>query len=174
MGELTKALPEYVLFSQLDQAINWAKKYSIEYLTMDLACCGIEILQVAGGRFDIERFGAIPQVSPRHADLMLVAGTITYKIASYLKSIYEKMPKPRYVVSIGSCANCGGLFSWEYSYSSVSGLDKIIPVDVFVPGCPPRPEAILNGLIMLQRKIESERNLVREPLVSVQSDDRSP
>mgnify|MGYP001619432949 CR=1 FL=1 len=119
----------------------------------DLACCGVEIAQTIAGRYDIERFGAAPIVSPSHADLMIVAGTITYKVAQHLQDLYEQMPKPRYVLSIGSCANCGGLFSWEYSYSSVSGVDKLIPVDIFVPGCPPRPEAILHGLIKLQEKI---------------------
>lgn len=164
MGILENALPEYVVFSKLDKAINWARQNSISYLTMDLSCCGIEMMQVEGGRFDIERFGAVSQVSPRHADLMIVAGTITYKMAAVLKQLYDQMPFPKYVLSMGSCSNCGGLFSWEYSYSSVSGVDKLIPVDVFVPGCPPRPEALLHGLLTLQRRVAGQKVLVRDEL----------
>lgn len=164
MGILENALPEYVVFSRLDRLINWARENSIAYLTMDLACCGVEMLQASGGRFDIERFGSVPQVSPKHADLMIVAGTITYKMAPLLKRLYDEMPLPKYVLSMGSCSNCGGPFSWEYSYSSVSGADKIIPVDVFVPGCPPRPEAVLHGLLALMKKISSRRVVVREEM----------
>lgn len=162
MGILENALPEYAVFSRLDRLISWARENSIAYLTMDLACCGVEMLQVSGGRFDIERFGSVPQVSPRHADLMIVAGTITYKMAPLLRRLYGEMPLPKYVLSMGSCSNCGGLFSWEYSYSSVSGADKIIPVDVFVPGCPPRPEAVLHGLLALRKRIASRHAAVRE------------
>lgn len=160
MGIVENAFPEYVVFTQLDKAISWARENSISYLTLDLACCGVEMMQVEGGRFDIERFGAVTQVSPRHADLMIVAGTVTHKMASRIKQLYEQMPHPKYVLSMGSCSNCGGLFSWEYSYSAVSGVDKLIPVDVFVPGCPPRPEALLHGLLALQRRIEGQRALV--------------
>ena len=162
MGILENALPEYVLFTQLDKAVNWAQKNSISYLTLDLACCGIEMAQVEGGRFDIERFGSAPKVSPRHADLLIVAGTVTHKMASVIKLLYEQMPQPRYVLSMGSCANSGGMFSWEYSYSTLSGIDKIIPIDVFVPGCPPRPEALLHGLISIQRKMQSRKVLVED------------
>ena len=161
MGTLENALPEYLLFTQLDRAINWCRESSISYLTLDLACCGIEMAQVEGGRFDIERFGSVPVVSPRHADLMIVAGTITHKMAPAIKRLYEQMPEPRYVLSMGSCANCGGMFNWELSYSVVSGVDKLIPVDVFVPGCPPRPEALLHGLVTLQQKINARRVLVQ-------------
>lgn len=164
MGTLENTLPEYVLFTQLDRVINWARSNSIAYLTADLACCGIEMMQVAGGRYDIERFGSVPQTSSKHSDLLIVAGNISYKIAPLLKRIYEEMPFPKYVISMGSCANSGGLFSWEYSYSTVSGLDKIIPVDVYVPGCPPRPEALLHGLLALQKKINSGRVLVRDEM----------
>lgn len=160
MGALENALPEYVLFTQLDRAINWARSNSISYLTLDLACCGIEMAQVEGGRYDIERFGTAPVVSPRHADLMIIAGTVTHKMARVIRHLYDQMPDPKYVISMGSCANCGGLFGWEYSYSTLSGVDKIIPVDVFVPGCPPRPEAFLHGLVSLQNKIVSRKVLV--------------
>lgn len=162
MGILENALPEYVLFTQLDRIIEWARKNSLNYINLDLACCGIEMLQAYGGRYDIERFGSAPQISPRHADLMIVSGTLTYKMAPTLKLLYEQMPSPKYVMALGSCANSGGLFSWEYSYSSVAGIDKVIPVDVYVPGCPPRPEAILHGLIALQKKISGSSFLVRQ------------
>jgi len=171
MGLLENAFPEYVVFTQLDRVVNWARENSIAYLTMDLACCGIEMLQVEGGRFDIERFGAVPQISPRHSDLMIVAGTVTHKMASRIKQLYEQMPHPKYVLSMGSCSNCGGMFSWEYSYSSLSGIDKIIPVDVFVPGCPPRPEALLHGLLTLQKRISGQRVLVRDELTTERSPD---
>jgi NADH-quinone oxidoreductase subunit B len=164
VGILENSFPEYVVFTQVDRAINWARKNSLAYLTMDLACCGIEMLQAAGGRYDIERFGAVPKVAPRDADLMIVAGTITYKTAPIIKQLYEQMPAPKYVISMGSCANCGGMFSWEYSYSAVSGADKVVPVDVFVPGCPPRPEALLHGLITLQKRIEGNRAIVKDEL----------
>lgn len=164
MGVFENAFPEYVVFTQIDKAINWARSNSLAYLTLDLACCGIEMMQVAGGRYDIERFGAVPKVSPRDADLMIVAGTVTYKTAPRIKQLYEQMPFPKYVISMGSCANCGGLFSWEYSYSSISGVDKLIPVDVFIPGCPPRPEALLHGLLTLQKRISGNRAIVRDEL----------
>ncbi len=164
MGLLEKSLPEYAVFTQIDKAINWARSFSLSYLTMDLACCGIEMMHVNGARYDIERFGAVPVVSPDQADLMICAGTISYKTASYIREFYEKMPLPRFVISLGSCSNLGGPFSWEYSYSSVSGLDKIVPVDVYVPGCPPRPEAILHGLILLQKKILTQKVLIKEQM----------
>ncbi len=160
MGVLEGTLPEYVVFTQLDRAINWARQNSMAYITFDLSCCGIEIAQVEGGRYDIERFGAVPVVAPAHADLMIVAGTITHKIAKAIRVLYDQMPEPRYVVSVGSCSNTGGMFSWEYSYSTVSGVDKILPVDVFIPGCPPRPEAILHGLMVLQNRIKNKSVLV--------------
>lgn len=162
MGNLENSLPEYVIFSQLDRLINWARLHSIQYLTMDLACCGVEMFQVEGGRYDIERFGALPHVSPRHSDLMIVAGTITHKVAPLIKLLYEQMPQPRYVIAMGSCTNSGGMFHSEVSYSVVSGVDKLIPVDVFVPGCPPRPEALLHGLVTLQRKIANRKVLVED------------
>lgn len=164
MASLENKMPEHILFAQIDQLINWARKNSLSYITADLACCGIEMIQIEGPRFDLERFGSLPQCSPQQADLLIISGTITYKNIDYIKEIYEKMPNPKYVMAIGSCASSGGMFNWESSYSTVSGIDKVFPVDVYVPGCPPRPEAVLHGLIFLQKKISQSKVLVRDEL----------
>ena len=137
--------------SQLDKLINMARTNSLHYLLFGLACCGIELMQTGGPRADLDRFGAIPRASPRQADFMIVAGTLTYKMAERAKLLYDQMPEPKYVLSMGSCANCGGLF--QPSYSVCKGVDKIIPVDVYIPGCPPRPESVIDGLMKLQDKI---------------------
>lgn len=141
--------------SQLDTLINLARKNSLHYLLFGLACCGIELMQTGGPRADIDRFGAVFRASPRQADFMIVAGTLTYKMAERAKLLYDQMPEPKYVISMGSCANCGGLF--QPSYSVCKGVDKIIPVDVYVPGCPPRPEALTEGLLRLQEIVMRER-----------------
>ncbi len=141
--------------SQLDKLINLARENSLYYLLFGLACCGIELIQTGGPRADLMRFGAIPRASPRQADFMIVAGTLTYKMALRAKLLYEQMPEPKYVISMGSCANCGGLF--QLAYSVCKGVDKVIPVDVYVPGCPPRPEALTEGLIRLQELVRRER-----------------
>ncbi len=133
--------------------LDWARSSSLWYVSIQGGCCADEVLNTAGCRFDLERFGALPQVDPRQADLLIVSGAITYKAGSAIRAVYDSMLFPRYVMSVGSCANCGGAFSPELSYSVVPGLDRLIPVDVYVPGCPPRPEAIMNGLITLQDKI---------------------
>ncbi len=157
---------EFAVFSQLDRVINWSRLNSLNYLTLDLACCGVEMSQVEGPRYDIQRFGAMPVCSAMQADLLFVSGTVTYKMANFIKKKYDEMGFPKYVVAIGSCASTGSPFHWEASYSSVSGVDKIIPVDVYIPGCPPRPEAILHGLLKLQTKIESSRGLSQGTLES--------
>src|ERR1700756_3167502 len=146
--------------SFIDEIINLARKSSIFYLLFGLACCGIELMQTGGPRADIDRFGSVPRATPRQSDLMIVAGTLTYKMAKRTKLLYEQMPDPKYVISMGSCANCGGLF--QLAYSVCKGVDKIIPVDVYVRGCPPRPEALTEGLLKLQDKIMEERWLVRK------------
>ena len=143
----------------VDWAVNWSRKSSLFYLLFGLACCGIELMQTGGPRADIDRFGAVPRATPRQADLMIVAGTLTYKMAERCKLLYDQMPDPKYVISMGSCANCGGLF--QLSYSVVKGVDKIIPVDVYVPGCPPRPEALTEGLIRIQEIAMQERGWLR-------------
>jgi len=141
--------------SKLDELINLARTNSLHYLLFGLACCGIELMQTGGPRADVDRFGAIPRASPRQADFMIVAGTLTYKMAERCKLLYDQMPEPKYVVSMGSCANCGGLF--QLAYSVCKGVDKVVPVDVYIPGCPPRPEALTEGFLRLQDLVMRER-----------------
>lgn len=148
-------LPDNIVTTKVDDVLNWARASSIWYLLFGLACCGIELMQTGGPRSDLDRFGAVFRATPRQSDLMIVAGTLTYKMAIRTKLLYEQMPEPKYVISMGSCANCGGLF--QLAYSVVKGVDKIIPVDVYVPGCPPRPEALTQGLLKIQEKMMREK-----------------
>jgi NADH-quinone oxidoreductase subunit B len=141
--------------SQLDDLINLARTNSLHYLLFGLACCGIELMQTGGPRADLDRFGAVFRASPRQSDFMIVAGTLTYKMAERCKLLYDQMAEPKYVISMGSCANCGGLF--QLAYSVCKGVDKMIPVDVYVPGCPPRPEALTEGFLRLQEIVKRER-----------------
>ncbi len=147
-----------VITTRVDQTINWvlnwARSNSTWYMLFGLACCAIELMQTGGPRGDFERFGSAPRPSPRASDLFIIAGTLTYKMALRVKRLYDQMSEPRYVISMGSCANCGGLF--QYSYSVCKGVDQIIPVDVYIPGCPPRPEALLEGLLRIQHQIKQE------------------
>lgn len=158
MYSLKNSMPEYVLTTKLDDLLNWGRKSSLWYLLFGLACCGIEMMQTGGPRADLDRFGSVFRATPRQSDLMIVAGTLTYKMASRCRLLYDQMPEPKYVISMGSCANCGGLF--QLSYSVVKGVDKILPVDVYVPGCPPRPEALTEGLLLIQEKVMAEKFLV--------------
>ena len=139
--------------------INWARTGSLHWMTFGLACCAVEMMQTSMPRYDLERFGAAPRASPRQSDVMIVAGTLTNKMAPALRKVYDQMPEPRYVVSMGSCANGGGYY--HYSYSVVRGCDKIVPVDIYIPGCPPSAEALLYGILQLQKKIRREGNLQR-------------
>ena len=142
-----------------DNLINWARTGSLHWMTFGLACCAVEMMQTSMPRYDLERFGAAPRASPRQSDVMIVAGTLTNKMAPALRKVYDQMPEPRYVISMGSCANGGGYY--HYSYSVVRGCDKIVPVDIYVPGCPPSAEALLYGILQLQKKIRREGNLQR-------------
>jgi len=152
-------VPPTVITTRVDEIINWGRASSLWYLLFATACCGIELMQTGGPRADLDRFGTVPRSSPRQADLMIVAGTITLKMGSRVKLLYEQMPHPKYVISMGSCANCGGLF--DLGYSVLRGVDKLIPVDVYVPGCPPRPEALTEAILQVQDKMRRERFLAR-------------
>ncbi len=157
---LINNVPEMVVTSKLDEMLNWSRKSSVWYMLFGLACCAIEMMQTGGPRADLDRFGAVPRATPRQSDMMIVAGTLTLKMALRTKVLYDQMPDPKYVISMGSCANCGGLF--QLAYSVCDGVDKVIPVDVYVPGCPPRPEALTEGLLKLQEKMMQERWLVKK------------
>jgi NADH-quinone oxidoreductase subunit B len=139
------------LTAPLDDVINWARTGSLMWMTFGLACCAVEMIQASMPRYDLERFGMAPRASPRQSDLMIVAGTLTNKMAPALRKVYDQMPDPRYVLSMGSCANGGGYY--HYSYSVVRGCDRVVPVDIYVPGCPPTAEALVYGLLQLQKKI---------------------
>ena len=143
------------LLTTVDEAVRAAHAGSLWYLTFGLACCAVEMMHTAAARYDFDRFSMIPRASPRQADLMIVAGTLTNKMAPALRKVYDQMAEPRYVISMGSCANGGGYY--HYSYSVVRGCDRIVPVDVYVPGCPPTAEALLYGVMQLQRKFRDTR-----------------
>jgi NADH-quinone oxidoreductase subunit B len=146
-----------IYLSTVGKVLNWARANSLWFIQTGNGCCADEVMEAMGARYDLERFGCQPQVDPRQADLLIISGMVTKKAAEHLRALYDAMPAPKYVLAIGSCANCGGAFAPPYSYSVVPGADKIVPVDVFVPGCPPRPEAIMNGLITLQEKINEHQ-----------------
>lgn len=159
MLTLKNKLPANVITTKVDDLLNWGRASSLWYMLYGLACCAIELMQTGGPRADLDRFGSVPRGSPRQSDLIIIAGTLTYKMALRTKVLYDQMPEPKYVISMGSCSNCGGLF--QPAYSVVKGVDKIIPVDVYVPGCPPRPEALTEGLLKIQEKMRREKFLVR-------------
>ena len=147
------------LVTTADELIIWARTGSLMWMTFGLACCAIEMMHASMPRYDIERLGAAPRPSPRQSDVMIVAGTLCNKMAPALRKVYDQMPEPRYVISMGSCANGGGYY--YYSYSVVRGCDRIVPVDIYVPGCPPSAEALVYGILLLQKKIRRTGTIER-------------
>jgi NADH-quinone oxidoreductase subunit B len=155
MGVLEGRYGPNVVITSLDKVFNWSRESSIWPLSFGLACCAIEMMATMASRFDLDRFGAFARPTPRQSDCMIVAGTVTAKMAERVKRLYEQMPEPRFVIAMGSCAISGGPY-WEHGYHVVKGVDQIIPVDVYIPGCPPRPEALIDGFLKLREKIDRE------------------
>lgn len=152
-----------VIVSRADAVINWVRRHSVWPMPMGLACCAIELMAAGGSRFDISRFGMeVMRFSPRQSDCMIVAGTVTYKMAQVVRRIYDQMAEPKWVVAMGACASSGGMYR---SYAVLQGVDRVVPVDVYISGCPPRPEALLDGMMRLQDKIKNEsstRHLLKD------------
>lgn len=144
-----------IITTTADDLVNWARSGSLWPMTFGLACCAVEMMHMAAARYDQDRIGVVFRASPRQSDVMIVAGTLTNKMAPALRKVYEQMPEPKWVISMGSCANGGGYY--HYSYSVVRGCDRIVPVDIYVPGCPPTAEALMYGIMQLQRKIQRSR-----------------
>ena len=158
--QITTDLSENIIMTSLDDLHNWARLSSLWPLLYGTACCFIEFAALIGSRFDFDRFGLVPRSSPRQADLLIVAGTVTMKMAPALVRLYEQMPEPKYVIAMGACTITGGMFSAD-STTAVRGVDKLIPVDLYLPGCPPRPEAIFDAVIKLRKKVSNESILER-------------
>ncbi|MDO8519117.1 MAG: NADH-quinone oxidoreductase subunit NuoB [Deltaproteobacteria bacterium] len=155
--DLKKYFGDTILTTRISDVVNWGRKYSLWPMPFGTACCAIEFMGAVSSMFDISRFGAeVVRFSPRQSDLLLVMGTINYKQAPILKRIYEQMCEPKWVVAVGACASSGGFYN---NYSVVQGIDEVIPVDVYVPGCPPRPEQILDAVMKIQKKIDSREKL---------------
>jgi len=160
---LEEKLEGSVVLGRISDAIKWARKNSLWPALFGLACCAIEMMSTSASKYDISRFGAeVFRASPRQADLMIVAGRVSKKMAPVLRQIYDQMPEPKWVISMGACASTGGVFN---NYALVQGVDEVVPVDIYVPGCPPRPETLIDGILKLQKKIEAE-GLVRNKILS--------
>src|SRR5438477_9024934 len=167
MGMAEGAFPENVFTTTIEQGIAWARESSMWPMTFGLACCAIEMMATGASRYDIDRFGAGAfRATPRQADLMIVAGTVNYKMASRVRRLYNQMPDPKFVIAMGACT-CGGGPYYKYGYNVVKGVDLVVPVDVYVPGCPPRPEALLEGLMRIQDKVKAMKDLTRGQPLSV-------
>ena len=162
MGWLQNKFEKNFMISTVDYVFNWARKSAVWPMTFGLACCAIEMMSMAASRFDIARFGAeVFRPSPRQADLMIVAGRLSQKMAPVIRQLYDQMPEPKWVISMGACATSGGVFN---NYAIVQGCNQVIPVDVYVPGCPPRPEAVLYAILQLQKKIDAEKGSFKRAL----------
>ena len=160
MGLIENRFQPNIAITSLDLLFNWARKSSVWPMSFGLACCAIEMMATVASRFDIDRFGAgVFRATPRQSDLMLVSGTVTEKMAPMVKRLYDQIAEPKWVIAMGACATCGGPFD---TYSTVQGVDKVIPVDVYIPGCPPRPESLLYGILKLQDKID-QMTIARRP-----------
>jgi len=156
MGLLDKEFNDSnIVIAKMEDVMNWARLSSLWQLSFGLACCAIEMMAASASNYDFDRFGVMPRPTPRQADVIIISGTVTLKMATRIKRLYEQMPDPKYIISMGSCSNSGGPY-WEHGYHVLKGIDRIIPVDVYVPGCPPRPEALFEGLLKLQEKIRTE------------------
>ena len=157
--DLPQVMEKGFVVTGIDNLINWARTGSLWPMTFGLACCAVEMMHAGASRYDLDRFGVIFRPSPRQSDVMIVAGTLVNKMAGALRKVYDQMPEPRWVISMGSCANGGGYY--HYSYSVVRGCDRIVPVDVYVPGCPPTSEALIYGILQLQQKIRRTNTIAR-------------
>jgi len=167
MGLLEGAMRDGFMATNLEHAINWARESSMWPMTFGLACCAIEMMATGAPRYDIDRFGAGAfRATPRQADLMIVAGTVNLKMAERVRRLYNQMPDPKFVIAMGACT-CGGGPYYKYGYNVAKGVDLIVPVDVYVPGCPPRPEALLEGLMRVQDKVRKMRDLTRGDLATI-------
>ncbi|MFP6889451.1 MAG: NADH-quinone oxidoreductase subunit B family protein [Nitrospinota bacterium] len=154
MGLIDGKLGDNFITTKFDSLVAWARKSSLWPMTFGLACCAIEMMASGAARYDFDRFGVIFRASPRQSDVIIIAGTVTHKMGDAILRVYNQMPEPRWVISMGNCSTCGGPYA---NYAVMQGVDEIIPVDVYIPGCPPRPESLMWGVMQLQKKIEQER-----------------
>ncbi len=158
---LEERIPDSVILTTVDHIVNWSRKSSLWPFGFGLACCAIEMISTFAAHFDLARFGMeVMRPSPRQADLMIVSGRVSNKMAPVVKRLYDQMPNPKWVISMGACASCGGIFN---NYAILQGVDRIIPVDIYIPGCPPRPEQLIEGIVLLQEKIQKESIKQRRP-----------